>query len=194
MVFLLKPPMIKELIKSIQRYIFKKRLCKKIRKGKIDVKLLQEVDLSYTNLSNIDMRGAKLHFSVLIKTNLKNTILQGAVVKHAYLQGADLSGANLIFANFTGADLRGANLSNTTLYNADFTGADLTNANLNDIKIDRTTNFTGAKMINVTVDVERLKLAKIDGADIQPTNAVYLVLRRLSSISYTKKKIMPINC
>jgi uncharacterized protein YjbI with pentapeptide repeats len=120
--------------------------------------------------------------------------LQGAVAKHAYLQGSDMSGCNLIYVNFTGADLRCANLSNTTLFNTDFTGADLTNANLTDAKIDRTTNFTGAKMINVTVDVERLKLANTDGADIRPINIYNKLLRSMSFTSYNTKKIMPTTC
>lgn len=183
---------IKRAIQSICNYIAKQRLCRKIRKNKIDVKCLQGVNLSHTNLSQIDIRGAKLSFSSLIKTNLKNTILQGAAIKHAYLQGALLSGANLIYVNFTGSDLRGANLSNANLCNANFNGADLTNANLTDVKIDRTTNFTGAKMINVIVDVERLKIAITTGANIQPMNAFSQILNSLSFKSYNTKKIMPI--
>lgn len=182
------------MIQAICDYIEKQRLCKKIRKKKIDVNNLCNVDLSHTNLSQIDIRGAKLSFSSLIKTNLKNTILQGAVIKHSYLQGADLSGANLIYVNFAGSDLRGANLSNARLSNADFTGADLTNANLRDVKIDRTTNFTGAKMINVIVDVDRLNVAIITGAEIQPMNAIDQVLNSLSFKSYNTKKIVPMTC
>jgi uncharacterized protein YjbI with pentapeptide repeats len=180
------------MIKAICSYIAKRRLCRKIRRKKIDVTSLCGVNLSHTNLSHIDIRGAKLSFSSLIKANLKNTILQGAVIKHSYLQGADLSGANLVYVNFAGSDLRGANLSNARLSNADFSGADLTNANLRDVKIDRTTNFTGAKMINVIVDVDRLNVAITTGADIQPMNAFSQILNSLSFKSYNTKKIMPI--
>ena len=73
---LLKQTMIKELIQSISNYIVKRRLCRKIRKKKIDVNNLNGADLSRVNLSDIDIRGAKLSFSCLIKTNLKNTILK----------------------------------------------------------------------------------------------------------------------
>jgi hypothetical protein len=48
--------MIKELIKAIQRYVSKHRLCRKIRKRKIDVRCLQGIDLSRTNLSKLDLR------------------------------------------------------------------------------------------------------------------------------------------
>jgi len=184
--------MIKNIIHKISNYIAKRSLCRKIRKKKIDVKFLQGVDLSCMNLSELDIRGAKLEFASLIKTNLKNTILQGAVIKHAYLQGADLSGASLVYVNFSGADLRGAKLIGANLCNADFTGTDLTNANLTDIKIDRTTNFTGAIMINVIVDMERLKVAITTGADIQPMNTIDQLLNSLSFKSYNTKKIMPI--
>jgi len=68
----------------------------------------------------------------------------------------------------------------------------LTNANLKDVKIDRTTNFTGAKMINVIVDVDRLNVAIITGAEIQPMNTIDQVLNSLSFKSYNTKKIMPI--
>jgi len=133
-----------------------------------------------------------MSFSSLIRANLKNTILQGAVIKNACLQGALLSGANLTYVNFAGSDLRGANLSNANLSNADFTGADLTNTNLTDVKINRTTNFTGAKMINIIVDVERLKIAITTGANIQPMNTFSQILNCLSFKSYNTKKIMPI--
>lgn len=179
-------------MQSICNYIEKRRLCRKIRKKKVNVKFLQGVDLSYMNLSHIDIRGAKMSFSSLIRTNLKNTILQGAVINCAYLQGAVLSGANLIYVDFAGSILCGANLSNANLCNANFNGADLTNANLTDAKIDRTTNFTGAKMINVIVDVERLKIAITTGANIQPMNLIDQVLNSLSFKSYNTKKIMPI--
>jgi len=180
------------MIKAICSYIAKRRLCRKIRRKKIDVTSLCGVNLSHTNLSHIDIRGAKLSFSSLIKANLKNTILQGAVIKHAYLQGANLSDSNLIYVNFTGADLRGANLSSAKLSNTDFTGADLTNANLTDAKFDRTTNFTGAIMINVIVDIKRLNIAITEGAEIQPLNVIGRVLHSLSFKSHNTKKIMPI--
>jgi len=194
MMSLLKKTMIKELIQSISNYIAKQRLCRKIRKKKIDINNLNGVDLSRTNLSDIDIRGAKLSFSCLIKTKLKNTILQGAVIKHAYLQGADLSGASLVYVNFSGADLSGAKFNGANLCNADFTGADLTNANLTDVKIDRTTNFTGAIMINVIVDAQRLNIAITTGADIQPLDIFGQVLYSLSFKLYNTKKIVPITC
>jgi len=110
------------------------------------------------------------------------------------LQGADLSGACLVYVNFAGSNLRDAKLTGANLCNADFTGADLTNANLTDVKIDRTTNFTGAKMINVIVDVQRLNIAITTGAEIQHRNMYDQFIQSISFKSYNTKKIMPTTC
>lgn len=148
-------------------YLSKRRLRRDIINKKADLNSLQEVDLSYMNLSSIDIRGAKLNNSVLERAKFKNTILQGAVLKEAKLLGANLQGANLIYVDFTEADLRGVNMRNVNLYNANLTCADLRGADLTDAKIDYSTNFMDANMKNIIVDEVKLNKAIISGAKIK---------------------------
>jgi uncharacterized protein YjbI with pentapeptide repeats len=145
------------------------------------------------NLSDIDMRGAKLCASNLKKTKFKNTILQGAVINSANLSGENLSDAKLNFVNFSGSDLRGVNLRGANLYKTNFDGANLSYADLTNAKIDITTNFTNAIMINVIIDTNRLNIAITTGANIQRMNWYDQLLHNLSFKSYGKKKVTPVN-
>ena len=66
-------------------YLSKRKLCKNIRRKKINLNFLCDLDLSHINLSNIDMKGAKLSRCILYKTKFKNTNLQGAMMNNANL-------------------------------------------------------------------------------------------------------------
>jgi uncharacterized protein YjbI with pentapeptide repeats len=145
------------------------------------------------NLSDLDMRGAKMTASNLTKTLFKKTLLQGAVISSANLTGANFSGANLSYVNFSNSDMRGANLRGANLYKAVFNGANLSYADLTDARIDVTTNFTNAIMINVIVDITRLHNAITTGADIQRMNGYNQLLHTLTLKSYNTKKIVPVN-
>jgi uncharacterized protein YjbI with pentapeptide repeats len=183
------------MIKAFCSYLSKRKLRRQIINKKANLNSLLEADLSYMNLSGIDIRGAKMCASNLKKTVFKNTVLQGAVINSTNLSGANLSGANLSFVNFSGSDLRGANLKGANLYKVNFTGANLSYANFTDAKIDNTTNFTNAIMINVIIDINRLNMAITVGADIQHMNAYDQVLHSLSFKSYrhlNPEKIVPV--
>ena len=92
-------------------------------------------DLSYKNLSGLDLRNANLY-----RVNLSNANLYSADLRKANLRKADLRKANLINADLINADLRNAdlrkadfrkaNLINADLAYADLREADLRNANL----------------------------------------------------------------
>jgi uncharacterized protein YjbI with pentapeptide repeats len=100
--------------------------------------------LSYEDFDQLDMRGANLvgsklvrtHFSIesdLTGANLDRADLTGAslfavTLAKATLRGADLSGAYLHVANLSGADLREANLTFADLSFASLSGANLARA------------------------------------------------------------------
>lgn len=94
-----------------------------------------KVDLSYTNLSGMDLHGSNLRNANLYGANLRYANLQNANLRHADLEGADLQNANLQDADLYGADLSGTDLSGddlsgANLWRADLHGADLSGANL----------------------------------------------------------------
>ena len=183
------------MIRKIYSYLSKRKLCKNIRKNKINHNFLCDVDLSHTNLSNIDMKGAKLSRCTLYKTKFKKTILQGAMMNDANLSKANLSDANLSYVNFSKSNLRGANLSNANLYKANFNGADLSYANLSNVKIDNTTDFTNANLTHVIINLDRIKIAHIDGAIIKEISSYDKLLYNLGYEEHSNNltKIVPMN-
>jgi hypothetical protein len=98
------------------------------------------VDLSFANLSDLDLTQVNLAGFDLNLANLSDTDLPGANLSGANLASSNFSGAYLADANLTcafapGADFDGAradhvNLSEAWLTGASFVGADLTGANL----------------------------------------------------------------
>lgn len=98
---------------------------------------LSWVELNGANLSWVNLHGAKLPNAKLHGADLDGAELYGADLRDADLAGADLRNANLAHAdlsraNLAGADLSGANLSNTKLRGTDLSHADLRDANLAD--------------------------------------------------------------
>ena len=84
-------------------------------------------DLSYKNLSGLDLRNANLY-----RVNLSNANLYSADLRKANLRNADLRKANLINADLINADLRNADLRK-----ADFRNANIINAEISEnTKID----------------------------------------------------------
>lgn len=183
----------KRLINAFCSYLSKRKLRRRIINKKVNLNALLDSDLSYMNLSDIDMRGAKMCASNLTKTKFKKTVLQGAVINSANLTGANFSDAKLTFVNFSNSDMRGVNLRGANLYKTNFNGANLSYADFTDAKIDITTNFTNAIMINVIIDINRLNIAITTGADIQHMNRYGKLLNSLSLKSYNTKKIVPVN-
>ena len=65
-------------------------------------------------------------------------------------KNCDLSKANFAGIDLYGANLSGANLSGANLKGTLFNDADLTGANLQGATTDKETNFSGAKLSDVT--------------------------------------------
>ena len=87
-------------------------------------------DLSYKNLSGLDLINADLREANLINANFSDSNLINANLAYADLRNADLRKANFRKANLINADLRKAALRNADLAYADLREADLREANL----------------------------------------------------------------
>lgn len=127
---------------------------------------LRKVNLSCTNLSGLDFKGADLSGADFSGVEFSEADLSGADFFEADLRGADLSradltGANLIRSDLSGALLNGAFIAKAVLYGADLTEADLTGASF--YKADLTgadlrgaffgnTNLSGACLSEATLD------------------------------------------
>ena len=79
---------------------------------------LQQANLSYKNLVNINLIAANLS-----NANLQNSNLTAAKLIEANLSNANLQGANLTQAKLMGANLKGANLKDSIIHNTDLTNA-----------------------------------------------------------------------
>ena len=103
---------------------------------------LFDANLKFTNLSHANLRNADLSHVNLTRANLRNADLRNANLSSANLRYADLSHVNLTYANLMGADLRNADLSCANLMGANLSNAKLSNAILNDIAYNvLTTSF-----------------------------------------------------
>lgn len=147
----------------------------------------KKADLSYKDLSNIDLapierKKQKSNFLRLIPIVLNYAILDHACLrglsgKSIHLKGASLISTNLIeisfqqsnfeSANLTHADLTGAMLpnaqfTNARLINSNFTFAKLINAKFNKTIIDKSV-FTNADLSKATIDEAFWMDARLDG-------------------------------
>jgi len=93
----------------------------------------RKADLSYKNLSNVNLESANF-----IRANLQGATLNDARLSWGNLIGADLSGADLRRADLRWAALNGANLSGADLRDADLRNANLDGADLTDAQLIRT--------------------------------------------------------
>ena len=87
----------------------------KLERVKANNATIEDVDLSFKNLSKIR----------LIDSHLSRTIFSDANLSNAKLMGANLSDADLTDANLTYADLANANLTGAIFHMANLTGANL---------------------------------------------------------------------
>ncbi|QPJ65515.1 MAG: pentapeptide repeat-containing protein [Candidatus Nitrohelix vancouverensis] len=107
------------------------------------------------DLSQADLRGAKLQQANLKNANLSQAKLQFVNFSKANLESANLSKAKLQEANLQGAqaknvDLSGASLLEANLYDANLENANLQGAQFNeDVQFDRA-NLRGANLISAT--------------------------------------------
>jgi hypothetical protein len=98
------------------------------------------INLSFADLSEIDLQGADLSRAVLVGANLERANLAFATLYGANLEQANLAKDSFFYANLrqsklgnanlNGADLRAANLADAHLTGADLSDADLWAANL----------------------------------------------------------------
>ena len=131
-------------------------------------------NLDDADLSGVNLSGADLSCTSMIRANLSGADLSGADLSHTHLFHAnmssenakqsflfnadalytDLSGANLSYAFLKYADLSGAHLRNANLRGADLGGTDLRRANL------MGADLSGAKVyhtIFADLDLRRVK-------------------------------------
>ena len=119
-------------------------------------------------LSQADLRGAKLQKANLDKASLKEAKLQFANLNGANLEGANLKKAKLQEANLQSACLRNANLKGVSLLGSNLQYADLENADLQGVQFNEDvlfnqTNLKGANLTKATgLNPGQIKSALVD--------------------------------
>ena len=118
----------------------------------------------------VDLRGARLAYSVLEGVRLEDADLSGADLsgvefKRAYLKGAKLKNAKLTQAGLVDATLRRADLTDADLTQASIEGADLTQAFL------RRAVLSEATLVCTCLDG-----ADLTGADLERTDLEHATL------------------
>ncbi len=101
-----------------------------------------KIDLSYSNLSQIDASG--LH---IFDGNFKRANLVGSNLSNCDLTNCDFEGADLTKADMSDSRLWNSNFKDAVLVEANFAGADFWNTNLSNVRIWRT-NFDNAKSLS----------------------------------------------
>ena len=156
--------------------------------GTADLKNLQNVDLS-----DADLRKAKLHGANLQGADLRDTDLRGVELgpadlrgadmrdvdlRAAKLQEADLQEARLGTSNFQGADLSGANLKGTNMTDANLQDACLAGANLQGTKLKwvnlMRVDLRGAQLQGACLNQANMQWAKFDDAEVDEETQVTL--------------------
>jgi uncharacterized protein YjbI with pentapeptide repeats len=138
-------------------------------------------DLSYKNLSGLDLRNANLYRVNLRNANLRSADLRKANLRKADLRKAALRNANLRNADLRNADFRKANLSNAdlrkaALRNADLAYADLREADLIDANLSNT-DLREANLSNADLSKADLNNADLGNADLSEANLYRANLR-----------------
>lgn len=133
--------------------------------------------LQYTvNLSNRDLRFAKLDEADLRKANLENTNLYGASLKKAKLQYANLGKSNIEKADLSFSYVNNSILPNETikkaiLHNTDVSGQDFSEFDLNGVNLSRSiargTNFHGALLNGADLSESQMQGANLAYAELK---------------------------
>ena len=140
---------------------------------------LRGADLSYANMSDLDLTGINLRAANLNYTNLQGAYLNGADLRYTWLTGADLTGAGLRQAGLHVAWLNGANLSGAYLNDAYLSGANLHDANLSGADLNSAylryatmndANLNSADLSGADLSNAILSNAILDGADLSGAN------------------------
>ena len=140
-------------------------------------------DLSYKNLSGLDLKNANL-----IEADLSNASLSNSNLRNANLRNANLNNANLREANLYGANLRDADLNNADLRDADLNNACLRYANLRKACLRyanlRKADLRESKLSEADMYEADLKEANLLGTNLKNTNTVCAVINEDTKIDY----------
>ncbi|AUH63065.1 pentapeptide repeat-containing protein [Paracoccus zhejiangensis] len=125
--------------------------------------------LQKRNLSNADLRHARLEGARLEGANLRNARLEGANLWDARLEGANLRDARLEGADLRGARLEGADLTQARLERADLRDARLEGADLTLARLERA-DLRDARLEGADLTLARLERAILLGARLEGAN------------------------
>jgi len=130
----------------------------------------EDIDLSYTKLNRVKLRGANLGGINFTGANLSYTDLSDVILNRTTLVSANLSGSIIDksivqYVNFTNCDFRSAILSDidfkkTTLAHANLQSTKLVRVNLSDV------NLSNADIRKVDLRSVNLRQAKLREADL----------------------------
>ena len=104
----------------------------------LSVMPLSGIRLQYSNCATILCQAADWSHADLEGTLFIDSILNSCSFEYADLYAADFSRSEMKYCNFRGANL----------HKADFEDCDLTGADFENARIDDTTNFKGAILVN----------------------------------------------
>lgn len=133
---------------------------------------LQEVDLSYSYLRDLNLRH----------TNLLNSILHHADLWNSVFSDSDLSGADLSDTDISQASFDRANLSNAILIDSDisfgsFIGTNLRNTDLRGVVLN-STFFKRAKLEEANLNLASLNGASFNDLDLRNVKGLATVQHR----------------
>ncbi len=156
--------------------------------------ILDNLNLSYANLSDTNLDGARLtnlnlnqaRFTPSVKGASTSSLTgrpatSNVLIVNGYLfaQGINLSGANLSHANLRGKTINGVNLANANLSGANltgakFVGASLKAAHLDNAQLDKTTfdkcDLSGASIQRASVISASFTSANLERTDFSNSN------------------------
>jgi hypothetical protein len=130
-----------------------------LRGAKLSAPNLSRVNLSQANLRGADLRGGDLRGGDLREANLRA----------ANLTDANLSRANLGWANLSGASLSGANLGRAVLFQATLYRADLSGASLSWVDLSGA-NLSAANLHGANLGRADLRHATLVGTNLEEAN------------------------
>ncbi|OZF38242.1 pentapeptide repeat-containing protein [Rhodococcus sp. 14-2483-1-2] len=135
---------------------------------------LSNVNLRYARLANADLTGANLTNAYLASVDLTGANLTNANLTNAYMASARLTGANLTSANLTAVNLSHAHLEDMDLHGVDLTGVyffytQLARANLSAANLHRV-DLTGADLTRADLTRADLSETTLRDADLGEAN------------------------
>ncbi len=131
--------------------------------------VLSYTDLSFSDLTQVNLQGAELHASQLTAANMEASHLQWADLSNSQMQGANLFQANLIGSIMTDSNLEKANLAEATLNGAVLQNANLCQANLARADLNWV-DFSQADLRDANLKQARLGWAKLTDANLDGTD------------------------